>query len=202
MTWPPVWRWRLTFPPPSTLRRLIQRPVARSNLKGLNQTRSPCGTQGSSSLWTAISGNPIAAMTCSVRSSVKALSSLSPARSVALYHARFNSAGRLGEAASCRLELVGVDEPDPGSVLASRLLILGANRGRLEGALDIRRFVEERARLGISRRVREVERGGAADVRRGHGGTRPQRDAALVPRREDIYSGCPEIDAVAVVAPA
>src|ERR671910_497917 len=61
MTCPPVWRWRLTLPPPSTLRRLIQRPVARSNLRGLNQTLSPCGTQGSSSLWTAMSGNPIAA---------------------------------------------------------------------------------------------------------------------------------------------
>ena len=41
MTLPARWRWRLTLPEPSDLRILIQRPVARSNLKGLNQTLSP-----------------------------------------------------------------------------------------------------------------------------------------------------------------
>src|SRR5919199_480406 len=58
-TWPPLWRCRLTFPPPVTLSRLTQRPVARSKRSGLNQTRSPCGTHGRSSLWIAWSGNPI-----------------------------------------------------------------------------------------------------------------------------------------------
>src|SRR5918992_3485458 len=70
ITWPPVWRWRLTLPEPWTLRTLIQRPVARSNLKGLNQTRSPCGTHGSSSLCMAWSGRPRSEMTCSVCSCV------------------------------------------------------------------------------------------------------------------------------------
>src|SRR5437762_3229532 len=35
-----------------------QRPVARSKRSGLNQTRSPCGTQGISSAWIALSGSP------------------------------------------------------------------------------------------------------------------------------------------------
>src|SRR5215203_3487917 len=70
ITWPPVWRWRLTLPEPWTFRTLIQRPVARSNLKGLNQTRSPCGTQGNSSLCMAWSGRPRSEMICSVCSSV------------------------------------------------------------------------------------------------------------------------------------
>src|SRR5918998_343933 len=86
MTWPPVWRWRLTLPPPSTLSRLIQRPLVRSNLKGLNHTRSPCGTHGNSSTFVAMSGNAI--------SSVKALSLslitddpfLSPDRNATFYH--------------------------------------------------------------------------------------------------------------------
>src|SRR5215212_1964855 len=74
MTWPPVWRWRLTLPEPSTLRTLIQRPVARSNLKGLNHNRSPCGTQGNSSLCMAWSGRPRSAITRSVCSCVMDLS--------------------------------------------------------------------------------------------------------------------------------
>src|SRR5688572_10479480 len=70
ITWPPVWRWRLTLPEPSILRTLIQRPVARSNLKGLNPPRSPCGTQGNSSLCMAWSGRPRSEMTRSVCSCV------------------------------------------------------------------------------------------------------------------------------------
>src|ERR687890_1298677 len=66
ITCPPVWRWRFTLPEPWTLRTLIQRPVARSNLKGLNQTRSPCGTHGNSSLCMAWSGRPRSEITCSV----------------------------------------------------------------------------------------------------------------------------------------
>src|SRR3712207_5501759 len=195
MTWPPVWRWRLTLPPPSTLSRLIQRPLTRSNLKGLNQTRSPCGTQGSSSVWTAMSGNPIAAMTCSVRSSVKAFSSLSLASSVALSYAGFNGAGRHGDVTRFRLVVAGVDDPDPGSVLAPLILILDARCVQNEIIFDGRRCGP-----GVVR-VREVECGGAADMRRGHGGAGHRRPAAFVHRREDVYSRCPEIHAVAEVAP-
>src|SRR5918998_6259860 len=57
ITWPPEWRCRLTLPEPWTLRRLIQRPPERSNLNGLNHTRSPCGTQGISSTFIARSGS-------------------------------------------------------------------------------------------------------------------------------------------------
>src|ERR687897_1429603 len=74
ITWPPVWRWRLTLPEPWTLRTLIQRPVARSNLKGLNETRSPCGTHGSSSLCMALSGSPRSAIKRSVCSCVMGVS--------------------------------------------------------------------------------------------------------------------------------
>jgi hypothetical protein len=135
---------------------LIQRPLVRSNLKGLNQTRSPCGTQGSSSLWTAMSGSPIAAITCSVRSSVKALSSLSAVCSVALCCVGFNPPQMSGEPwrEGSRLVPAGVDTPDPTSVSA---LLVGAYRVCLEDALNPRR--------GNPGMPREVERARAADVR-------------------------------------
>src|SRR3712207_5857021 len=57
ITCPPECRCRLTLPEPWTFRRLIQRPPERSNLKGLNHTLSPCGTQGISSTFIARSGS-------------------------------------------------------------------------------------------------------------------------------------------------
>src|SRR5918998_4839102 len=194
MTCPPVWRWRFTFPSPSTLRRLIQRPVARSNLKGLNQTLSPWGTQGNSSLWTAMSGSPIAAMTCSVRSSAKAFSSPSPkACSLARYRAAFNSVRRSVITQVLGLVLRGVDELDRAPVIAR---LAGGVGLLLEFGLDLHRGSQA---IG---RDREVERSRAADVWRGHGGARREHRAAAQLRREDPVTRRPEVHARAVVAVA
>src|SRR5918998_213924 len=182
MTCPPVWRWRFTFPSPSTLRRLIQRPVARSNLKGLNQTLSPWGTQGNSSLWTAMSGSPIAAMTCSVRSSAKAFSSPSPkACSLARYRAAFNSVRRSVITQVLGLVLRGVDELDRAPVIAR---LAGGVGLLLEFGLDLHRGSQA---IG---RDREVERSRAADVWRGHGGARREHRAAADANVRDRWLLC------------